>query len=315
MKRLIQMTVNGEPRELAVEPWRTLLDVLRDDLGLTGAKKGCDRGDCGACTVLLDGKPVTSCMMLAVQAADHEIVTIEGLADLAQAPLHPLQQAFVDARRDPMRLLHAGHDPGGRSAAGGEPASDRGGSTRGARRQSLSLHRLRQNRGGRAGGGRGRRRRMTAIAASTGPVGQRVPKVDAVEKATGAAAFHGGHPAAQHAPRPDAAQPASPRPHPGYRCQRRAQAAGCARRADPPGCAARAARRAAATARRLVYTRSVHPRRYRALCRRWRGGCCCHQRGDRRGSARSDPGRVRAAAGRLRPRRGDAGRRAVDSRR
>ena len=82
--------------ELAVEPWRTLLDVLRDDLGLTGVKKGCDRGDCGACTVLLDGKPVTSCMMLAVQAADHTIVTIEGLADLTHGALHPLQQAFVE---------------------------------------------------------------------------------------------------------------------------------------------------------------------------------------------------------------------------
>jgi carbon-monoxide dehydrogenase small subunit len=96
MKRLIQITVNGEQRELAVEPWRTLLDVLRDDLGLTGAKKGCDRGDCGACTVLLDGKPITSCMMLAVQAAGHAVITIEGLADLARAPLHPLQQAFVE---------------------------------------------------------------------------------------------------------------------------------------------------------------------------------------------------------------------------
>lgn len=96
MKRLIQMTVNGEPCELAVEPWRTLLDVLRDDLGLTGAKKGCDRGDCGACTVLLDGRPVTSCMILAVQAAGHAIITIEGLADLSHAPLHPLQQAFIE---------------------------------------------------------------------------------------------------------------------------------------------------------------------------------------------------------------------------
>ena len=96
MKRLIQITVNGEQLEIAVEPWRTLLDVLRDDLGLTGVKKGCDRGDCGACTVLFDGKPVTSCMMLAVQAAGHAIVTIEGLADLTRAPLHPLQQAFVE---------------------------------------------------------------------------------------------------------------------------------------------------------------------------------------------------------------------------
>ncbi len=94
MKQLIRMTVNGQPVELAVEPYRTLLDALRDDLDLTGAKKGCDRGDCGGCTVLLDGKPVTSCMMLAVQADGCAITTIEGLR--TDGRLHPLQQAFVD---------------------------------------------------------------------------------------------------------------------------------------------------------------------------------------------------------------------------
>lgn len=94
MKQLIRMTVNGQPVELAVEPYRTLLDVLRDELELTGAKKGCDRGDCGACTVLLDDKPVTSCMMLAVQADGRRITTIEGLH--TDGKLHPLQQAFVD---------------------------------------------------------------------------------------------------------------------------------------------------------------------------------------------------------------------------
>jgi carbon-monoxide dehydrogenase small subunit len=88
------MIVNGRPVELSVEPHRTLLDVLRDDLELTGAKKGCDRGDCGACTVLLDGKPVTSCMMLAVQADGCRITTIEGLSEGGR--LHPVQQAFVD---------------------------------------------------------------------------------------------------------------------------------------------------------------------------------------------------------------------------
>lgn len=93
MKRLITLTVNGEPQDLAVEPWWTLLDVLRMELGLTGTKKGCDRGDCGACTVLQDGKPIPSCMRLAVQAAGHEIVTVEGLA--APGHLHPVQRAFV----------------------------------------------------------------------------------------------------------------------------------------------------------------------------------------------------------------------------
>ncbi|MEJ5197584.1 MAG: (2Fe-2S)-binding protein [Anaerolineae bacterium] len=94
MKHQITLVVNGETQELAVEPWWTLLDVLRDELGLTGAKKGCDRGDCGACTVLLDGKPVTSCMMLAVQANGHDILTIEGLSRPGR--LHPVQQAFID---------------------------------------------------------------------------------------------------------------------------------------------------------------------------------------------------------------------------
>ncbi len=94
MKQPLRMTVNGRPVELLVEPYRTLLDVLRDDLELTGAKKGCDRGDCGACTVLVDGKPVTSCMMLAVQADGCRITTIEGLQ--TDGRLHPLQQAFVD---------------------------------------------------------------------------------------------------------------------------------------------------------------------------------------------------------------------------
>lgn len=94
MKHRIQIIVNQESREIAVEPWWTLLDVLRDQLELTGAKKGCDRGDCGTCTVLLNDKPVASCMMLAVQADGCEITTIEGLQQ--GNTLHPLQQAFVN---------------------------------------------------------------------------------------------------------------------------------------------------------------------------------------------------------------------------
>lgn len=94
MKRVIHLTVNEEPCEVAVEPWWTLLDLLRDQIGLTGAKKGCDRGDCGACTVLLDGMPVASCMMLAVMAEGRSVTTVEGL--MQSARLHPVQQAFVD---------------------------------------------------------------------------------------------------------------------------------------------------------------------------------------------------------------------------
>ncbi|MEW6262567.1 MAG: (2Fe-2S)-binding protein [Thermodesulfobacteriota bacterium] len=90
----ITLIVNGASRVLEVEADRRLLDVLREDLGLTGTKKGCDEGDCGACTVLLDGRPVNSCLVLAVQADGKRIETIEGLARGSE--LHPLQRAFVD---------------------------------------------------------------------------------------------------------------------------------------------------------------------------------------------------------------------------
>jgi carbon-monoxide dehydrogenase small subunit len=94
LKQLIELKVNGELYEVMVAPWRTLLEVLRDNLGLTGAKKSCDSGDCGACTVIMDGNTVTSCLVLAVEAQGKEILTIEGLATDGQ--LHPLQQAFVE---------------------------------------------------------------------------------------------------------------------------------------------------------------------------------------------------------------------------
>jgi aerobic carbon-monoxide dehydrogenase small subunit len=94
MKTIIQLTVNGESVEAAVEPNRTLVQFLREDLELTGVKHGCGLGDCGACTVILNGKPVNSCLVLAVQAAGGEVLTIEGLAE--NGVLHPIQQAFVD---------------------------------------------------------------------------------------------------------------------------------------------------------------------------------------------------------------------------
>jgi aerobic-type carbon monoxide dehydrogenase small subunit (CoxS/CutS family) len=94
MKRKMELEVNGTVREVFVEPEKTLLEVLREDLGLTGAKKGCDDGNCGACTVILDGKAVKSCLMLALQARGSKILTIEGLG-IAES-LHPLQQAFID---------------------------------------------------------------------------------------------------------------------------------------------------------------------------------------------------------------------------
>jgi xanthine dehydrogenase YagT iron-sulfur-binding subunit len=89
----ITLTLNGQARQLDVQPWTTLLDLLRDQLDLVGSKKGCDHGQCGACTVLRDGKRINSCLTLAIMCDGAELTTIEGLADNDQ--LHPLQQAFI----------------------------------------------------------------------------------------------------------------------------------------------------------------------------------------------------------------------------
>ena len=90
----IKLTVNNQPYRLSVLPWRTLLEVIREDLGLTGTKEGCGLGECGACTVLIDGRAVNSCLVLATEAEGKQITTIEGLTQGDK--LHPIQQAFVD---------------------------------------------------------------------------------------------------------------------------------------------------------------------------------------------------------------------------
>ncbi|MDN4988448.1 (2Fe-2S)-binding protein [Bradyrhizobium sp. WYCCWR 13022] len=90
----ISLVVNGVKRMLNILPWTTLLDALRDHLGLTGTKKGCDHGQCGACTVLVEGRRINSCLALAVMKDGAEITTVEGLA--TDGNLHPLQQAFID---------------------------------------------------------------------------------------------------------------------------------------------------------------------------------------------------------------------------
>lgn len=90
---IVNARINGEDHELYTDPHRTLLEVVRDSIGLTGTKEGCGTGDCGACTVLLDGKPVNSCLVLIPEADGHEVTTIEGVA--TEGRLHPVQQAFV----------------------------------------------------------------------------------------------------------------------------------------------------------------------------------------------------------------------------
>ena len=94
MKRILKLHVNGEEFEVLTQVHKTLLEVLREDLGLTGTKRGCDLGTCGACTVLIEGKPFLSCLILAVDVQGKKILTIEGLAK--EGELHPLQKAFVE---------------------------------------------------------------------------------------------------------------------------------------------------------------------------------------------------------------------------
>jgi carbon-monoxide dehydrogenase small subunit len=93
-KMVLETTINGEETELLVQPYATLLEALRETAGLTGAKEGCGTGDCGACTVQLDGKPVASCLVLAMQARGRNVRTVEGLA-AEDGSLHPVQSAFV----------------------------------------------------------------------------------------------------------------------------------------------------------------------------------------------------------------------------
>jgi len=95
MRQLLTLRVNGITHELSIDPWRTLNEVLRDELNLTGTKLGCGSGDCGACTVLVDGRSVSSCLTLAASVDGREITTVEGLAPSGEE-LHPVQESFVD---------------------------------------------------------------------------------------------------------------------------------------------------------------------------------------------------------------------------
>lgn len=94
--KLMQLTVNGKETQVAVKPNETLLDVLREKLGLTGAKSACEAGDCGACTVLIDGRAMLSCLLLAIDCEGKDILTIEGMVNPKTGELHPIQEAFIE---------------------------------------------------------------------------------------------------------------------------------------------------------------------------------------------------------------------------
>ncbi len=122
-KREIHVTINGRQYRGEVEPRKLLTDFLRDDLGLTGTHVGCEHGVCGACTVLLNGEPVRSCLMFAVQVNGAELQTIEGLAPNV-TELHPLQEKFWELPWSAVRVLHAGDSPDCPGAPAGSPPSE-----------------------------------------------------------------------------------------------------------------------------------------------------------------------------------------------
>jgi len=94
LKTILSLNVNGNDYEVAINPWQTLLDVLRDELGLIGTKRGCGIGTCGSCTIIMDGKAILSCLTLAIECEGHTITTIEGISTAES--LHPVQQSFID---------------------------------------------------------------------------------------------------------------------------------------------------------------------------------------------------------------------------
>ena len=140
-KRMISATINGRLEEFLCTPRQTLLEVLRDVLGLTGTKEGCSNGNCGACTVLLDGRPVDSCLVLAVEIEGCRLETIEGLAEAER--LHPLQQAFLEHAGPAVRHLHAWLHHVGQGTARRTPRAVRRDDSLRSGGQSLPLHGLR----------------------------------------------------------------------------------------------------------------------------------------------------------------------------
>ena len=155
-KRHVTTTVNGEPREFLCDVDQTLLDALRDELGLTGSKEGCGSGDCGACSVMLDGRLVCSCLVLAAETEGGEVETIEGMA--AGERLHPLQRTFLEEAALQCGICTPGFLVAAKSASRPRPRSERDRDQVLAGRQPLPLHRIRQDRprGAEGGGGNAR---------------------------------------------------------------------------------------------------------------------------------------------------------------
>ena len=155
----VELSVNGRTVAVDVEPRRTLLDCLREDVGLKGTHAGCEHGVCGACTILLDGEPVRSCLMLAVQADGHAITTIEGLSP-GPGELSVLQDAFCETHGLQCGYCTPGMILAGHALLARTLSPDARRDRRGHLRQHLPLHRLRPDRRGDRAGGRAPARRQ-----------------------------------------------------------------------------------------------------------------------------------------------------------
>ena len=187
MKTLLALRINGEDRDVLAAPHKTLLEVLREDLNLTGTKHGCELGECGTCTVLVDGLPVLSCLALPVECQGREIRTVEGMARGGE--LHPLQQAFAELGAAQCGYCTPGILLTAEALLEETPTPDPGRDQAGPGRQSLPLHRVHQD---------PRRRRARRPAHQGGPdmkkdrfsiIGQSLPKIDAWAKVVGETKF------------------------------------------------------------------------------------------------------------------------------
>ena len=145
MKRVLSFTLNDDPVEVVVKDSMTLLDLLRDKLGLTGTKKGCEQGECGACTVMLDGLPVNSCCTLAVECEGRNVVTVEGIAKGGK--LHPIQKQFIEKWALQCGYCTPGMIMSAKALLDHNPPHGAG-NPRGHRGQPVPLHRLCQDCGG-----------------------------------------------------------------------------------------------------------------------------------------------------------------------
>ena len=188
----VSCRINGDDVEFLCDAGESLLDALRDEVRLMGAKEGCGTGDCGACSILMDGRLQCSCLIFAPEADGATIVTVEGIADGDH--LHPLQQCFLEGAALAVRRLHAGLPGGGQGAAGPQPRPDRDRGALRAGRQPLPLHGVRQDRplgAGRSGpdeaGGGGMT--ITEERAGYRYVGTRPVRHDGLDKVVGKARF------------------------------------------------------------------------------------------------------------------------------